>query len=94
LAASCLLPPPSCPTARILALSSMSSFADNRSSEAGRVTGMQLCTMSIVGKVRISLCGHLCPNADDGKRTSPSAIFRTHRCCGCPPGFTHRLKAS
>ncbi|KAJ7791637.1 hypothetical protein B0H13DRAFT_1935915 [Mycena leptocephala] len=47
-AASCFLPPPSRPPARIPAPSSMYSFADNRSSDAGRATGMQLCTVSIV----------------------------------------------
>jgi hypothetical protein len=76
-AASCFLPPPSRPPARILAPSSMYSFADNRSSDAGRATGMQLCTVSIVEeKVRIPLCGHLCPNADDGERTSPLSNFQ------------------
>jgi hypothetical protein len=91
-AASCFLPPPSRPTARIPAPSSMSSFADNRSSDAARAIGMQLCTVSIVEeKVRIPLCGHLCPNADDGERTSPSE--RTVA-ADAPPGFTHRLNAS
>jgi hypothetical protein len=73
----------------------MSSFADNRSSDAARAIGMQLCTVSIVeDKARIPLCGHLCPNADDGERTSPSAMFRAHRCRGCPIGLhtqTQRL---
>jgi hypothetical protein len=64
-AASCFLSPPSRATARIPALSSMSSFADNRSLDAARAIGMQLCTVSIVKeKVHIPLCGHLCSNAD------------------------------
>ncbi|KAJ7907062.1 hypothetical protein B0H13DRAFT_1879890 [Mycena leptocephala] len=53
-AASCFLPPPFRPTARIPAPSSMSSFADNRSSDAARAIGMQLCTVSIVEEKQFS----------------------------------------